>query len=42
MFGYPDGGSGYGDRPLLWADNDVVVFGDESTAAGWSHVVAMS
>ena len=37
--GYPDGGSGYGERNLEWLDASVLVFGDESS--GWCHPVAL-
>ena len=31
---YPDDGSGYGERLLLWVSNDILVFGDESLGGG--------
>lgn len=37
--GYPDGGSGYGERNLEWLDGATLVFGDESS--GWCHPVAL-
>ncbi len=37
--GYPDGGSGYGERSLEWLDETTLIFGDESS--GWCHPVAL-
>ena len=33
---------GYGDRPLLWADSQTLVWGTEALSKGWLHTVAAS
>ena len=38
-YGYPDSGSGYGERNLEWLDDSTIIFGDESS--GWCHPLAL-